>query len=329
MILMDCNNLVLGNVLGILRNILNIVWIAGPILAILSLTINFIKLSKDPDDKKIPVKIKNSFIALILLFLVPTIVNASMLLLDKDSEISACWSGDVNPQKYDSAYIDPYGNKDKSTLYNDIDEYEKGEKRKDDDTSNSTGDMQVTACGSLEYCNKYLTSMVNNSKRLSEAIYKNNAPVEYSWPKSASTWQEAISLAEKGKLVATTCVVPANWGVTDTIGKHRVLNSVGSGGFHNYSGVITKYTKQYKFDGSMSVKTAIQKGIIQPGDIIGVSGHTFSIYQTNKDGSAIVFDGGHQFTNKCKGHKKCSPMFTYSSNQNSGYKLLQLIRWVK
>ena len=69
--------------------------------------------------------------------------------------------------------------------------------------------------------------------------------------------------------------------------------------------------------------------MIQPGDYIGVSGHNFSIYKTNSDGSAVVFDGGHQFTNKCQRSKKCSTMFTYSANQNSGYKILQIIRWTK
>ena len=95
MILMDCNDVVLGNILTILRNILNIVWILGPLLAIVSLVINITKLVKDPDDKKVPKKIKNSILALILLFFVPTIVNAAMYMLDDKTELSACWAGDI------------------------------------------------------------------------------------------------------------------------------------------------------------------------------------------------------------------------------------------
>ena len=68
---------------------------------------------------------------------------------------------------------------------------------------------------------------------------------------------------------------------------------------------------------------------IKWGDIIGVKGHTFAIYSVNKDGSAVVADGGHQFTNKCQKSKKCSTLFTYSSKQNANYKLYQLIRWIK
>ena len=139
----------------------------------------------------------------------------------------------------------------------------------------------------------------------------------------------AIKAAEQGKLVATTCVVPANWGLTDVMGKVTVVNSEGPGGFQGYKGKIKQYTKQYKFDGSLSVKAAIQKGMIQPGDIIGVKLHTFAINSVNqKTGSAVVFDGGHTFTNGCKDYK-CSTMLTYSAKRNASMRLYQIIRWVK
>ncbi len=333
MILTNCNNAELGSILYIVKNILNILMIIAPILAIISLSILFFKMVKDPDDKKGLPKIRNSLIALAVLFLIPTIINAFMYMLGDNSEFSSCW---VNAKKptYSNTYIDPDPGKKKNSILFNPSEYEKGEKKKsntsgDNGSYNNSIDTPVTSCGNLEYCNKFLTSMVNNSKRLSDAIARNNAPVTYSWPKAKKTWADAIATAEKGQLVATTCLVPANWGVTDIIGKHSPLNSVGKGGFHNYKGEITKYTKQYTFDGSMSVKTAIQKGMIQPGDIVGVKGHTFAIYSVNQStGSAVVFDGGHRFTTKC-GDSKCSPMFTYSAGSNASMKLYQVIRWVK
>ena len=54
MILMECNSRVLGGILYFVKNILNLIWIAGPILAIISLVISFIMLMKDPEDKKAP-----------------------------------------------------------------------------------------------------------------------------------------------------------------------------------------------------------------------------------------------------------------------------------
>ncbi len=332
MVLMSCNDPGLSAILSIVKNILNIIWIIGPIIAMIALIIAITSMINNPDDKKIPNKIKNSIIALVVLFLIPAIINATMYMIGESSKISACWnsaSGKINSR---SNYIDPHTGKKKGVIINPGD-YEKGDAKKEDYGSGQyTGydGAPVTACGSLEYCNKFLTIMYNNSNRLNETMVRTGAPSEYSWPKAAKSWGAALSLAEQGKLVATTCVVPASWGMTDVVGKHTVLNSVGPGGFHGYKGPITQYTKQLTFDGSMTVKEAIQKGMILPGDIIGVKGHTFAIYSVNRsEGSAVVFDGGHRFTNKCQKQRKCSPMFTYSAGSNKSMRLLQIVRWVK
>ena len=331
MLLVDCHSAVLGSFLYFTKNILNLIWIIGPILAMISLIINFLKMMRDPEDKKTPKKIQNSFIALAVLFLIPTIVNIVMLMVDDRAEISACWNADIDKPDYNSTYINPYGDETTTPIYSDPTGYDPSIKKdsSEEGTYNDQIDMPVTSCGNLEYCNKFLTSMYNNSKRLSDAIARNNAPVEYNYHDHKKTWALAIQAAEQGKLVATTCVVPTNWGLTDVLGKTTVVNSVGYGGFQGYKGKLTNYTKQYKFDCKTTVKDAIRKGWIQPGDVIGVHAHTFSIYSVNqKTGSAVVFDGGHRFTNKCK-KSKCSTMMTYSASANNGMKLCQLIRWVK
>ena len=324
MILMECNNIVLGSFLYFFKNFLTLVWIVGPILAIISLTINIIQMLREPENKKTPKKIWNSVVALVVLFMIPTIINAAMALVDDKSEISACWKGDITKPDTNASYINPYTDEQQSII-SDPSGYEVGS----GGGSGSADDMQVTSCGNLEYCNKFLTSCYNNSRRLSDAIAKYQPPVEYNYGDSKKTWAEAIKAAQNRKLVATTCVVPTNWCVTDAIGKHKTLNSVGYGGFQGYSGPITNYTKQYKFNCTMSVKTAIQKGMILPGDIIGVKAHTFSIYSVDqKTGSAVVFDGGHRFTTTCK-KTRCSTMINYSARSNASMKLCQLIRWVK
>ena len=325
MILMDCSNVVLSNLIVIFKNIVNIIWVIGPILAIISLIINISIMMSNPDDKKIPKKIKNCIIALIVLFFIPLLVNVTMNLLGDNTSFSSCWNNSNRKISTSSSYVNPYPDKKNKKIINDPGGYESGK------TNNSTtSSISDSSCGSLEYCNKFLTSMYNNSKRLNDAIVKNNAPVRYNWPKKVKTWDQAISIANKGQLIETTCSKPTNWGLADIIGNHVIINSVSPGGFRHYNGLITELTKQYKFDGSMSVKTAIKKGLIKPGDIIGCYKHTFTIYSVNQsDGSAVVFDGGHRFTNKCQSMRKCSIMFTYSASTNSSLKLLQLLRWVK
>ena len=326
-LLIDCIDAALGNILSIIKNIVNIIWIAGPILAIISLAINLTLMVKDPDDKKVPKKIKNSIIALILLFLVPTIINASMYALGDNTTFSSCWN-----TEYKFSSNSTYKEIDAEKKLNKLNggDYEHGIPENDLELSDYV-DITDTSCGDLEYCNKFLSVMVNNSRRFSAAIKSGRAKVDYNWKTSRKTWAEAIRDAQNGKKVTTTCVVPAAWGMTEVMGERTVLNSVGYGGFEGYNSnkKITKYTKQYKFDGSMSVKTAIQKGMIQPGDIIGVHAHTFAIYSVDKaKGSAVVFDGGHLFTTTC-GDFDCSPMFTYPARRNAGMKLYQIVRWIK
>ena len=156
MILMDCNNVALVNLLAILKNILNFVWILGPLLAIVSLTINITMLVKDPDDKKIPKKIKNSLLALFLLFFVPTIVNAAMYMLDDSFEISACWNQNIKKNSSDAHYIDPHKNTDKNSVLGNRSDYEKGDKRQSDDgtgtsTYNENGELAERIASAAEY----------------------------------------------------------------------------------------------------------------------------------------------------------------------------------
>lgn len=346
----SCSDVGILPMLKIIKNIFDLIQIIAPIVAIVSLGIILTKIvtSSDINDiGKLKKKFKNALLALAIVFLIPSLVNLTMTIVGNKFVVSECWNSiDKISLNSKSVYIekndfvdknkdgkdDTTGKQKVSVYTSEKDYYNKvtpSEGAGDGTYSNYTN-IPVTSCGSLVYCNKFLTSLYNQSKRLNDAIIKSNAPVDYNWPKAAKTWEGAIAKAQRGELVTTTCVVPANWAVTDAIGKHKVLNSVGKGGFHGYKGNITKYTKQYIFDGSMSVKTAIQKGLIQPGDIIGVKGHTFAIYSVNqKEGSAVVADGGHRFTVPCQKKRKCSVLFTYSANGNSRMKLYQLIRWVK
>ena len=67
---LECYSQILGNFFAIIKNILFLVQIIGPILCIVSLTLSFITIMTNPDDKKAPGKIKNSAIALVLLFFI-------------------------------------------------------------------------------------------------------------------------------------------------------------------------------------------------------------------------------------------------------------------
>ncbi len=323
---MSCPGQVMSGFVYIAKTIVYLIWIMGPIIAIVSLSYNLALLMKDPDNKKLPKKVKNSVIALILLFFIPTLVFLTVSLTDND--FTACWKSAKVRFSLSTTYEDPSGNKNNNkSIYTKQDEYQTGKKN---NTGSVNGNVPVTVsgnCRQLPNCSKYISSLVNNSIKFNDALLQNNGSVYYEQdtPKS---WQQAINIAKSGGTVHISCNRPSHWSMRDITGEYRDFYSWELGGFENYGGPMTKYTRQYKFDGSMSVKNAIKKGIIQTGDIVGTHHHTFSIYSVNtSDGSAVVFDGGHRFTDKCQERRKCSTMFTYDAGTTGSLYLFQLIRW--
>lgn len=142
-----CNDSSLASILAVVKNILSLLQLFGPILAIISLIYHFVLLMKNPDDKKGLSKIKNSIIALLLLFFVPVIVNAFLLLLDDRYEISRCW----NDAEYNTArevtYI-PLGEEKTNAFFTNPGDYEKGEK-KPVSSGNTGGGSSTTSSGEL------------------------------------------------------------------------------------------------------------------------------------------------------------------------------------
>ena len=325
---MSCPGQVMSGFVYIAKTIVYLIWIMGPIIAIISLSLNLALLMKDPDNKKLPKKVKNSVIALILLFFIPTLVFLTVSLTDND--FSACWKSAKVRFSLSTTYEDPSGNKNNNkSIYTKQDEYQTGKKNTNSNTG-SYGDASVTVsgnCRQLPNCSKYITSLVNNSLKFNDALLQNNGSVYYAQD-TPQSWQQAINIAKSGGTVHISCNRPSHWSMRDITGEYRDFYSWELGGFENYGGPMTKYTRQYKFDGSMSVKNAIKKGVIQTGDIVGTRHHTFSIYSVNtSDGSAVVFDGGKRFTGKCQERRKCSTMFTYDAGTNGDFPLYQLIRW--
>ena len=125
----DCANPALSTSLLIIKRILVIVQIVGPILLILSLVLNFTKGTFKPDDKKLLKKILNSFLAMLFVFFMPILIDTVMVALGENFTISSCWNSIDNEKKNeDPEYQDPYDydEDDKSKLIDDK-EYEKSE----------------------------------------------------------------------------------------------------------------------------------------------------------------------------------------------------------
>lgn len=126
----NCTDPGLASLLAVAKKFMNILWIVGPILAIIGAGIAFYKLMSNPDEKKYKSIFKNMIIALIMLFLVPAIVNVVMRLFDGKFDIASCWNQAetiYETSSQDSHYIDPNG-KPKNPIYTNPEDYKTGTK---------------------------------------------------------------------------------------------------------------------------------------------------------------------------------------------------------
>ena len=213
MILMDCNNAVLGSFLYMVKNVLNIIWVVGPILAIISLIINVSMLMKDPEDKKVPKKIKNSLIALVILFMIPTVINATMSIIGEKTEISSCWKN-AKKTNLSSTYIDPDPSKKKPIIV-DPKGYEPGVKKSTTEGGtaayNPNGELAERIASAAEYYawpegtpkSKYSRFEGGGSTPQFMADYRKI------WPNFANSSDKSVAAGTCCCHFARTCVVKA------------------------------------------------------------------------------------------------------------------------
>ena len=86
-----CSDYGIAMYLYIMKNALTIIQIVIPILLLVMATIQMIKMMASPDDKKSPKALLNKFIAALVVFFIPLIVNVVLSIIPDSFELSACW----------------------------------------------------------------------------------------------------------------------------------------------------------------------------------------------------------------------------------------------
>ena len=131
---MECDAVVAEFVLGVF-NFVKILHFAGPILLILALGINFARGVINPDSfndkgKKYCI---NSILAAVVLFMLPTLINVSVDILDPNNnfELTQCWK---NAQSYSNNQDGPVDDPDSDALEKAL---------SDADTTNTTTDTKT------------------------------------------------------------------------------------------------------------------------------------------------------------------------------------------
>ena len=91
-----CNDYGLVVILNIVHNFLNIFQILIPVILIFASTIQFTKMVINPDEKGAMKKVYNMFLAAVICFFIPIIVDAVLGLVPNSFSISSCWEDAKN-----------------------------------------------------------------------------------------------------------------------------------------------------------------------------------------------------------------------------------------
>ncbi len=146
----------LNNIFYIIKNIMNIIMIVAPILAIIAFSVLLIKMTMSPEDKKIIKNLSNSLKALVIIFFIPIFLNIVMYALGENTDISKCYLNsskvDTNSKYNSSLYKDK---EKKSVTYNPRD-YEKGDPKQLDFSCKSSILKANFSCETIRIVERHL-----------------------------------------------------------------------------------------------------------------------------------------------------------------------------
>lgn len=139
-----CSDPGIASILAIVKKLLTLFQIIGPILALVSFSIHLTRLIKNPDDKKALPKLRNSAIALVILFMIPVIANAFFGMLGDSTSISSCWNRAGDTRLNGGNYVSPYGDQNKTPVLTNPSDYQNGVKKPSPSPSSGTGGSSGT-----------------------------------------------------------------------------------------------------------------------------------------------------------------------------------------
>lgn len=247
-----CSDPALAKILSIMKNVLDLIQLVGPIIGIIALTINLIKLMASPEDKKLKNVIRNWAISIFMLFLMPTIINLFMGLFEDDFQLSACW---VAASVYDTNSSSKYysmSEDEKSSFFD-------GSVINNPTTGSTTGSGSGTSLGSSGTSSGSFSSHTNSVNGLTFNLYSQTDPLWANITYSDST----KTIGDIGCMITSIAVVSSanNKSITpqtvfNSTYRHSyprdAINALASG----------KFSCTYGSTSSSSIINALQSGNI-------------------------------------------------------------------
>lgn len=234
-----CNDYGLAGILAIIKQALTIIQIIVPIILIVMASINLFQMIVNPDEKKNIKALVNKFVAAIIVFLLPFVVNLVIELLPETFNLTSCWNDATTltkeQQSRSSTYISSTRTAQKFST--DPSEYELG---------------TVTSNASVE---EFITQV--------DAVYKMAYNNGYSYGDSHSTPPSNDGVISCDRLIARALW---NIGYTDQV----------DGGFGT-DGDMEKYLESHNFIKITDINSLQRGDIVVVRRPDGTEGHTFVI----------------------------------------------------
>ena len=288
-----CSDAGLVSIINVINSIVEIIQVIVPVILIVSASIQLTTMMMNPDDPKEIKKrtLYNKFIAAVIVFLLPVVVNLVLLATAegikgaKNVEVMACFNA-AKRNKVDTSAVTPY--KQRSTSNKKV----KVINQKKFDTG-YTGVSITGASGGSASAQNYLASLNKMSNYVKNDKSHNWF---YRWQGSARTFQQAVSTGTTN----VTCVVVPNWALRDigvTKPNQMAYQNEEAGMKLSFSNgareAIEKQAKIYHFSTPLKLSSIKSQIGLVPGDIIFWKfGHTNVYAGTNSSGKMLFYDTG-------------------------------------
>ena len=247
-----CSDPVLARVLGIIKNVLGKIQLIGPILGIIALIINLIKLMANPEEKKLKTSIRNWTISIVMLFLIPVIIDVTMSMLlstignsNEKFQLAVCWK---------NAGVNSY-NSTSSKYYSTSNEQKKNFFAGALSNNTTTGSSSGSGSGSTHGSNVTHTNSING---ITFNLYSQTDP---RW--TGRVFNTGGTLGEYGCMLTSTAVVSSGYDKTvtpETVFDSKYRSSYPRDGITGFAG--SKFSCSAGSTSSSSIISALRQGQI-------------------------------------------------------------------
>ena len=167
-----CSNPGVAYLLDNLRSIFNLIQLIVPILLIIFASVKFLSLVMNPEKKDGMKQVKNSFLAAVIVFFIPVLVDAVLTIMPETFSVTACWNqAKVTAEASRHLNFNYYSLKDvkKSSIIIDPNKYEQS--NPEEESNNSSNSSSNISAGSAQ-------GVIDGAKKV-HTVYEQNSWAYY------------------------------------------------------------------------------------------------------------------------------------------------------